>query len=92
MQIYDIVHVGEKDIRKRVRAHFYDRANVQDERVIEMLVARGYIDLEDTMLHHKQKAQLGLILEGPVTTDGLNLKLLHENSTEDEQFARSDLA
>ena len=92
MELYDIVHLGEKDIKKRVRTHFYDRASVRDERVIEMLLARGYIDLEDTMLYHKQRAQLSLLLEGPVTTDGMNLKALHEKSTEDEQFARSDLA
>lgn len=91
MQIYDIVHMGEKDIKKAVRSHFYDNADVKDERIIEMLCARGYMDLEDTMLYHKQKSHLMLLLEGPVTTDGLNLKLLTENSSEDEQFARSEM-
>lgn len=88
MQIYDIVNMGEADIKKAVRLHFYDNATVQDERVIDMLVSRGYIDLEDTMLYHKQKAHLMLLLEGRVTTDGINLKQLTADSTEEEIFAR----
>ena len=89
MAIYDIENMSQADVKKAARSHFYDNADVRDERVIDMLLARGYIDLEDTMLYHKQKAHLMLLLEGPVTTDGINLKLLSEDSTEDEQFARS---
>jgi len=89
MQIYDIVNMGEADVKKAVRSHFYDNATVEDERVIDMLCSRGYIDLEDTMLYHKQKAHLMLILEGPVTSDGMSLKQLTADSTEEEQFARA---
>ena len=84
--------MGEKDVKKKIRTHFYGCASVKDENVIQMLIARGYIDLEDTLLYHKQKSHLMLLLVGPVTSDGMNQKLLTENSTEDEQYARSDMS
>ena len=87
MQIYDIVHMGKSEIKDASRGHFYKAAHIKDERVIDMLVEKGYIDLEDTLLQHKQKAQLMLILEGKTGTDQ-NHKLLYANATEDEQFAR----
>ena len=92
LQLYDLVHMGEKDVKKKIRTHFYDCASVKDKNVVEMLLARGYIDLEDTLLLYKQKSHLMMLLVGPVTSDGMNLKLLTENSTEDEQFARSDMS
>jgi hypothetical protein len=87
MEIFDIVHMGVPEIRKAIRSHFYHHANIQDERVIAMLVEKGYMDLEDTLLQHKQKAQLMILLEGPTQTDH-NHKLLHSKSTIDEQFTR----
>lgn len=87
MEIYDILHKDVPEIRKAIRSHFYHHKDVKDERVIDMLIEKGYIDLEDTLLQHKQKSQLMIILEGPTQTDQ-NHKLLKKDSTIDEQFTR----
>jgi hypothetical protein len=87
MEIYDIVHMGVPAIRKAIRSHFYHHDDIKDERVVAMLVEKGYIDLEDTLLQHKQKSQLMILLEGPTQTDQ-NHKILKPNSTIDEQFTR----
>jgi NADH dehydrogenase (ubiquinone) 1 alpha subcomplex subunit 6 len=87
MQIYDIVHLGEKNLRQHIRNHFYHYAYVKDERVLDMLLTKAYIDLEDTLLQYKQKVHLMLLLESPVPTHH-NLKQLTAKSTEEEIFAR----
>jgi len=85
--IYDIVHMGEGDVRKSIRQHFYNNGHIKDQRVIDMLVEKGYIDLEDTLLQHKQKAQLMLLLESKIGTD-FNVKRLAPDASEEEQFQR----
>lgn len=87
MMIYDIVNMGEKDVKRSIREHFYKNAEVKDQRVIDMLLERGYIDLEDTLLQHKQKTHLMLLLEGPCGTD-YNEKALGPDATEEEQYLR----
>lgn len=79
--------MGEKDVRKKIRQHFYKHAHLKDERIIDMLLEKGYMDLEDTMLQHKQKPHLMLLLEGPVGMD-FNVKALGPNATEEEQMQR----
>ena len=85
--IYDIVHLGEDDVKKQMRAHFTNNAHVKDQRVIDMLLEKGYMDLEDTLLQHKQKNHLMLLIEGQLGTD-LNDKRLTADSSEEEQFQR----
>lgn len=85
--IFDIVNLGEKDVRGMIRQHFYKHAHIKDERVITMLLEQGYMDLEDTLLQHKQKIHLMLLLEGRVGTD-FNSKALSPDATEEEQFQR----
>ena len=87
MMIYDIVHMGQGEVKQSIRKYFYDNAHIRDSRVLDMLLERAYIDLEDTLLQHKQKNHLMLILEGRVGTD-FNNKLLTPDATEEEQFAR----
>lgn len=87
MLIYDIVHMGENEIKKKIREHFYKHADVKDGRVIDMLLEKGYIDLEDTLLQHKQISHLMLFLKGPIGTD-FNEKCLTKDSSEEEQFMR----
>ena len=87
MVIYDIVHMGQDEVKRGIRKHFYEHAHIKDQRVIDMLVEKGYIDLEDTLLQYKQKTHLMLLLEGTVGTD-FNVKRLSPNATEDEQFLR----
>jgi hypothetical protein len=85
--LYDIVHLGEKEVRTTIRNHLYKNAAIEDSRVRDMLLEKGYIDLEDTLLQHKQKNHLMLILEGPLGTD-YNMKRLGPNASEEEQFQR----
>ena len=87
MQIYDIVAMGENNLRKHIRKHFYANAHLKDERVIDMVLTKAYIDLEDTLLQYKQKNHLMLLLESPVPTHH-NLKQLTSDASVDEQFAR----
>jgi NADH dehydrogenase (ubiquinone) 1 alpha subcomplex subunit 6 len=70
-----------------VRKHFLRHAHIRDRRVIEVLLDKGYIDLEDTLLQHKQKSHLMLLLESPIGTD-FNSKRLSADSSEEEQFQR----
>jgi hypothetical protein len=57
-----------------------------------MLLERGYMDLEDTLLQHKQKSHLMLLLEGTIGTDFNVSKRLNPTTTpllaDDEQFQR----
>lgn len=87
MQIYDIVAMGETNLRQHIRKHFYANAHLKDERVIDMVLTKAYIDLEETLLQYKQKNHLMLLLESPVPTHH-NLKQLSADSSVDEQFAR----
>ena len=87
LMIYDIVNFGEKDVRKAVRGHFYKHKDIKDQRIIDMLLEQGYIDLEDTLLQHKQKTHLMLLLEGRLGTD-FNVKTLSPDSSEEEQMQR----
>jgi hypothetical protein len=85
--IFDIVNLGEKEVRQTIRQHFYKHAHIKDNRIITMLLETGYIDLEDTLLQHKQKAQLMLLLQGRVGTE-FNSKALGADATEEEQMQR----
>lgn len=85
--LYDLVHVGADDVRSKVRALFEKNGHVKDERVIDVLLERGYIDLEDTLLQYKQKSHLLFLLEGRVSVD-LNCKRLSPDATDEEQEKR----
>ena len=85
--IYDIVNMGEAECKKSIRKHFYENSHIKDERVIDMLIEKGYMDLEDTLLQHKQKNHLMLLLEGKIGTD-FNTKRLSPDASEEEQFQR----
>lgn len=87
LTIYDLNNMGVKDVKKAVREHFYKHSHIRDSRVIDMLVEKGYIDLEDTLLQHKQKNHLLLLLESPIGTD-FNDKRLSADASIDEQFQR----
>lgn len=87
MAIYDIVGMGEGNLRRHIRNHFYDHAHVQDDRVINMLLEKAYIDLEETLLQYKQKNHLMLLLESRNGTHQ-NIKALNGGASIDEQFLR----
>ena len=85
--IYDI-DVGVDHAKAQIRNHFHKHGHVKDSRVINMLVEKGYMDLEETLLQYKQKAHLMKILDGYVDDNTPNRKILPPNATEWEKFAR----
>ena len=85
-----MVNLPESQVRQNIRNHFYKHADIKDDRVIDMLLEKGYMDLEDTLLQHKQKNHVMLLLEGYIGDD-LNSKWLSRTSSVDEQFARNEL-
>mmetsp|Transcript_27417 Transcript_27417/g.46341 ORF Transcript_27417/g.46341 Transcript_27417/m.46341 type:complete len:122 (+) Transcript_27417:70-435(+) len=62
MSIYDI-DIPMKDARAAVEFHFRQNAHLKDPRVINILIGKGYIELEETLLQWKQKTHLMARLE-----------------------------
>ena len=88
MEIFELNHLGEMNVRNKIKARFYEHKDLKDSRVVQMLVHQGYIDLEDTMLQHKQKSHVMHLLDGPIGSEVQNIKLLDKDATEDEIFVR----
>ena len=88
MAIYDI-DLELKEARKALRGHFLQNAKIQDERVIDMLVEVGYMELEGTLLQHKQRSHFLRIFEGYIHSDSFSRNRLGPDATIDEQFARN---
>ena len=89
LTIYDI-DLPVSEARAGIRALFQDNANIKDERVRDMLVEKGYMELEETLLHYKQKPHLLRIFEGfKHKSTGADRKKLGLESTIDEQFNRA---
>lgn len=63
LTIYDI-DVPIAEARQCIREKFRDNAHVKDERVIDMLVEKGYMDLEEALLQFKQRPHLLSMLQG----------------------------
>lgn len=89
LTIYDIdLPLGEA--KNGIRSLFRQNANIKDVRVRDMLVEKGYMELEETLLHYKQKPHLLRIFEGfKQFNTGADRKKLGMDSTIEEQFARS---
>ena len=62
LSIYD-VDLPIPLARSHVRSHFIQNAGVSDPRVKDMLVNKGYMELEETLMQWKQKAQLMRVFE-----------------------------
>ena len=57
MAIYD-VDMPVKQARKAINFHFQKHAALQDERVIGLLISKGYMELEETLKQWKQKTTI----------------------------------
>lgn len=89
LTIYDI-DVPIPVARKTIRGLFEENAYVRDPRVVEMLIEKGYMELEETLLHYKQRPHLMKILDTfEVPVAGPNRKRLTVNATIEEQFNRA---
>ena len=62
MTIYD-VDMPLKTARAAISYHFRKNERLQDGRVIGLLIAKGYMELEETLKQWKQKTHLLRILE-----------------------------
>ena len=89
LTIYDI-DLPLHEARAGIRSLFEANAQIKDTRVLDMLVEKGYMELEETLLHYKQKPHLLRIFEGfKHKSTGADRKKLGLDSTIDEQFARA---
>ena len=77
------------EARQAIRTHFDRYAHIKDERVVSMLVAKGYIDLEETLLQHKQRSHMQRTLSGNIDLEGARRKSVTGRSTIADQFARA---
>lgn len=86
--IYDL-DIPVPAAKESIRKYFYDNKDIKDSRVQEMLVEKGYMSLETTLLQHKQKAHVMHFLEGYTVPMEAERKRLSPDATIDEQFARN---
>jgi NADH dehydrogenase (ubiquinone) 1 alpha subcomplex subunit 6 len=87
LTIYDI-DTPLPEAKASIRAQFERYGNVKDERVVDMLVEKGYMDLEETLLQHKQRSHLLRNLSLNTEMLGSMRKRLGKDSTAEEQFNR----
>ena len=89
LTIYDI-DLPITEARSGIRSLFEDNSTIKDQRVVDMLVEKGYMELEETLLHYKQKPHLLRIFEGfKHKSTGADRKKLGLDATIDEQFDRA---
>ena len=89
LTIYDI-DIPVPEARAGIRSLFQANAHIKDDRVLDMLVEKGYMELEETLLHYKQRPHLLRIFEGfKHKSTGADRKKLGPDSSIDEQFARA---
>lgn len=62
MTIYDI-DIPLVEARRAISYHFRKHGDIEDSSVINILIDRGYKELEETLMQWKQKTHLLRILE-----------------------------
>lgn len=62
LTIYDI-DMPTKQAAAAIKYHFKKHNDIKDGRVISLLVAKGYMELEETLMQWKQKTHLLRVLE-----------------------------
>lgn len=88
LTLYDI-EMPVPEARAAIQKHFRRNSYVRDNRVVSMLIDKGYMEFEETLLQYKQRTHLLKVLEGYIAPDGSSRKYLGRNSTPEEQFKRS---
>jgi NADH dehydrogenase (ubiquinone) 1 alpha subcomplex subunit 6 len=87
LTIYDI-DVPVPEARLAIRNHIRKYEDIKDDTVIDMLIEKGYMELEETLLQWKQRAHLTRVLQGYVHPTGAARKVLGPNPSIEEQFNR----
>ena len=87
--MYDI-DMDEKSARKAIKNLFYQHANVKDTNVRDMLVEKGYMELEEAIMYYKQPTHLRELLSMGTGEkfSGTTRKRIGPNSDLDEQSRR----
>lgn len=89
LTIYDI-DLPVAEARSGIRSLFQQNSNIKDTRVVDMLVEKGYMELEESLLHYKQKSHLLRIFEGfKHQSTGADRKKLGLDATAEEMFNRA---
>lgn len=57
LNIYDM-DMTPSDARSAITAHFRKHSDVKDPRVIKMLLVKGQMELDETLLQYKQRSHL----------------------------------
>lgn len=78
INVYDM-NMTPSDLRALIKKQFLRNADVKDPRVIDMLVVKGWMDLEETLLQFKQKTHLAERLQ---ISEIPKHMLQHENPVE----------
>ncbi|GFH50391.1 NADH dehydrogenase (ubiquinone) 1 alpha subcomplex subunit 6 [Chaetoceros tenuissimus] len=87
LTIYDI-DTPLPEARAAIRSKFEYYGQIKDTRVLDMLIEKGYMDLEETLLQHTQRSHLLRSLSLNTEMQGSQRKRLSPESSIDEQFAR----
>ncbi|GFH56869.1 NADH dehydrogenase (ubiquinone) 1 alpha subcomplex subunit 6 [Chaetoceros tenuissimus] len=87
LTIYDI-DTPLPEARAAIRSKFEHYGQIKDTRVLDMLIEKGYMDLEETLLQHTQRSHLLRSLSLNTEMQGSQRKRLSPESSIDEQFAR----
>lgn len=88
LTIYDI-DMTKQEAHRVIRAKFEANAYLQDKRIIDMVIEKGYMELEETLLLYKQRPHvMSLLQAGEPMTEGATRKRLTPDATIDEQFYR----
>jgi len=65
LTLYDI-DMPVRDARYSIRFHFDKHKKLEDGRIIDRLLAMGYLEMEETLMQWKQKTHLLRLLEPPL--------------------------
>mmetsp|Transcript_14496 Transcript_14496/g.21369 ORF Transcript_14496/g.21369 Transcript_14496/m.21369 type:complete len:92 (+) Transcript_14496:237-512(+) len=91
MTIYDI-DIPFDEAKKAIRGHIALNEYLVDERVIDMVVEKGYMELEEALLQHKQRPHMLTFLNTGWNGIGANVanrKKLGLDASIDDQFNRA---
>ncbi|CAK4613729.1 hypothetical protein LEN26_000412 [Aphanomyces euteiches] len=78
LTLYDI-NMEPSEARLAVQAFFRKNADVKDPRVVDMLITKAGMELEETLMQWKQKAHLETLLDSGLKLKNEKLKVVDED-------------